>query len=629
MEKANKTIRSKMLVHFGGLLSLLLILFGFIMYRQTRDTVVPLTKHLSQEVLIARSDEVSRLISSYLDDVHLVAVRAGRVAANRDAIVAEMQGVLSAISESDYEMFFYADREGNFVGTDGSEGNVGDRNYFRQVMEAGKRAFISQPVISRATGVPVFVAARPVIDETGERVGMIGATILLETLSAIAGAIRFGDSGFGYIVAPDGLLIAHPSEDLRMRLNLFESAQLGFVGLEEAARVMMQGGAGVITYYRPDGDKLVALYHPVAQSPGWILGVALLEDELMGPVSGLMRMLKYLLVGIIAAVLVVVVVISKRIAAPIHTLCESVKSAGSGALDQVLDIRTDDELESLAHAFNTMQVDLKNHIETLQRTTAEKERIAQDLLVANRIQASMLPRIFPPFPNISNLDLYASMDPAREVGGDFYDFYMIDDRRLCFCIGDVSGKGVSAALFMVITRTILKNQALSGNPLADIMRNTNDMLCDDNDESMFVTIFMGTLDVVTGEVEYVCAGHNPPLLVRREGEVSLLPVCPGVVVGVIADLTFKHDSIRLAPGDALFLYTDGVTEAMNPAAKQFTEQRLNEVVTGNASAGMSELIDQVKAAVADFASGAEQSDDITMLALRFEGMADKSKDKEG
>lgn len=609
------TIRSRMLAHFGGVLSIMLVMFGVVMYWQARETVVPLTKRLSEEVLAARSDDIGRLIRGYLHDVHVMASRDAVKSGNRDAILAEMKAGLEVMNDADYEMFFFADREGRFFSTTDAEGFVGDREYFRQVMTEGARVAVSQPLQSRASGRNVFVVASPVINSSGERIGLIGATIMMETLTGIAEAIKFGESGFGYVVGRDGLLIAHPSDALRMKLNLLDSAKIGFVDLDKAGRAMMEGGAGSVVYYRPGGEKMVALYHTIHEAPGWVLGVAVREDELMGPAYGLMRVLLFLMGAIIVSVLIVVGVISRGLAAPIHALYEGVKKVGAGALDQQLDIRTGDEIESLASAFNTMQVDLKEHIETLRRTTAEKERIEHDLHVANRIQSSMLPRTFPPFPKIPNLDLYATMEPAREVGGDFYDFFLTDDRHLCFSIGDVSGKGVSAALFMVITRTILKNQALSGSPLAEIMRRTNDMLCVENEESMFATVFMGSLDVRTGEVEFVCAGHNPPLIARRGGAFTFLPVTPGVMVGGMENVSFTSASIRLQPGDLLFLYTDGVTEAMNQHDALFGDQRMLEAVNAVAPRDARSVIKAVRAAVNGYVQGTPASDDVTMLAL--------------
>lgn len=610
-----KTIRAKMLVHFGGVLLLVLLVFGVVMYRQTRDAVVPLTKRLSQEILQARSDEMGRLIAGYLRDIQAVTARVAVQAGEVDAIIREMRDGLAAIDGADYEMWFFADAAGDYITSERTTGHVSDRAYFQAVVRDGAPFYISQPLISRASGDHVFVVACPVVNDEGERIGMVGATVLLETLSSIAAEIQLGGNGFGYVVGDDGLLIAHPSSEWRLNLSLLDSDRYGFENLADIGRLMMAGDSGFATYKRPDGSSMVAVFHPIQHSPGWALGLAIYEDEMMGPARALVRTVAWLMAGIAGAVLLVVWIVSGGLSSPIHALYEGVKTVGTGQLDKPLDIRTGDEIEALASAFNKMQIDLTSHIETLQRTTAEKERIERDLHVANKIQSSMLPRTFPPYPDIANLELYASMDPAREVGGDFYDFFLIDDRRLCFGIGDVSGKGVSAALFMVITRTILKNQALSGNSLPEIMRRTNDMLCAENDENMFVTIFMGVLDVVSGDVEYVCAGHNPPLISRGGEPFRFLDVQPSIVVGGVEDAAYASSRIKLAPGDLLFLYTDGVTEAMNSREELFGDQRMISAANASGTRDARELVRAMRTAVDRFVEETPASDDVTMLAV--------------
>lgn len=609
------TIRGKMLVRFGGVLSALLIVLGVVIYREARDSVFPLTKSYSEEVLTARSDEMGRLIGGYLRDVKAAAARAETCRGDRDAILRELAAFTEVAAGGDYEMFFHADASGEFITPLGATGNVADREYFKAIVHGDAEQYISEPLVSRATGQDVFVVARPVRDANGRRIGMVGATVQLETLTGIAAQIRIGKKGFGYVVGRDGLLIAHPSKEWRLKLNLLESEQYGFVGLDKVGRMMINGESGVATYLRPDGSRYVAIFHTIRNTPGWCLGLALSEDELMGPARALTRTVLHLMGVILVVVLLVVVIVSGGIAAPILALARGVRHVGAGHLDKPLDIRTGDELETLAEAFNKMQVDLVAHMDTLRRTTAEKERIERDLHVANKIQTSMLPRIFPPYPDIDVLDLYATMEPAREVGGDFYDFFLIDKNRLCFSIGDVSGKGVAAALFMVITRTILKNQALSGKPLPEIMSRTNDMLCAENEESMFTTVFMGVLDIRTGDLDYVCAGHNPPLVARGGAPFETLDVKTCWVVGGQPGAEYPALRTRLAPGDLLFLYTDGVTEAMNDKDELFGDKRMIAAANAVAQRGARPVITAMRGALDDFVRGIPASDDVTMLAL--------------
>jgi phosphoserine phosphatase RsbU/P len=335
----------------------------------------------------------------------------------------------------------------------------------------------------------------------------------------------------------------------------------------------------------------------------------------------LIRRIAWLMAGMLAAMLVLVAMLSQKITEPIRVLREGVGFVSTGNLDHVMDIRTGDEIQELAEAFNKMTDDLKAYIINLQQVTIEKERVESDLRVAHKIQAGMLPRIFPPFPEIEHLDLYATMEPAREVGGDFFDFFVLEDHRLCFNIGDVSGKGVPAALFMVITMTILRNQATLNPSLEQVFQQTNAMLCGGNDETMFVTLFMAILDPKTGELEYISAGHNPPLLSVRGKDFEFLNVSPSLVMGGMEGYPYRASKIVMQPGDMLFLYTDGVTEAMNAGDELFGDNRTMQALNDLKGKPVRELIQGMREAIDSFTQGAPASDDITMLAVSLTGLS--------
>ena len=247
----------------------------------------------------------------------------------------------------------------------------------------------------------------------------------------------------------------------------------------------------------------------------------------------------------------------------------------------------------------------------------EKQRMEQALKLAHEIQMSILPKIFPPFPQRSEFDLYATIEPAREVSGDFYDFFLTEDDLLCFAIGDVSGKGVPASLFMAVTITLLRVIAHRIRRPAAILAELNNQLYRDNDTGMFVTIFYGVLNVRTGAVEYSNGGHNPPYLLSPQGTVVALDNPGGMALGVRADALYRAAQIRLRAGESLFLYTDGLTEAMDRAANLFSESRLQACLQKLTRATPSELIRGAVSAVKHFTTGAEQSDDITTLALQY------------
>jgi len=271
----------------------------------------------------------------------------------------------------------------------------------------------------------------------------------------------------------------------------------------------------------------------------------------------------------------------------------------------------------LTQAFAAMKDALKDYIRRLTEATAARERIESELKIAREIQTGILPRIFPAFPDRKEFDIFAMMEPAKEVGGDFYDFALVNETKLYFAMGDVSGKGVPAALFMMITKTLLKNEALQGSSPAQILARVNNILALDNNTSMFATVLCGVLDTRTGAVEFANAGHNPPLVCPAGGRFEYLAVDKGFVLGPMAGFAYKQSSITLGSGDTLFLYTDGVTEAIDPEKKFFTEQGLRSALQAMEGQDIKEMVLSLRRALRDFAKDEPQSDDITMLAVRF------------
>ena len=250
----------------------------------------------------------------------------------------------------------------------------------------------------------------------------------------------------------------------------------------------------------------------------------------------------------------------------------------------------------------------------------EKERLEEGLKLAHDIQMSMLPKTFPPFPERRELDIFAAITPAKKVGGDFYDFFFLDEDRLCFAIGDVSGKGVPAALFMAVVKTLFK--AIAGrvqNP-SDILSTVNQEICRDNDSQMFTTLFCGILNTRTGEIKYSSGGHNPPYHLSRAG-VQQVPKTGGRVLGLLEETSYGWGRLALGSSETIFLYTDGVTEAMDPAGQLFSEQRVESILTQTKFASAREQIEHLTSQITLFAAGAEQSDDITALAIRYLGPA--------
>jgi len=244
--------------------------------------------------------------------------------------------------------------------------------------------------------------------------------------------------------------------------------------------------------------------------------------------------------------------------------------------------------------------------------------IQQDLLTAREIQQAILPKIFPPFPHRTDFDLFAAMIAAKEVGGDFYDFFMIDNDRLGFVIGDVSGKGVPAAIFMAVSRTLIRATGLKGIPVDECMTYVNNLLCFESVSSMFVTVFYGILNTLTGEVSYVNAGHNPPYIFSDTG-IRKVDMTDGIILGCMENFSYKSGKVTIRPGELLFLYTDGITEAFNKNEEAFGEERLETYLKSHSNHPIDGIVKNIFQEVNTFSSGVPQSDDITMLIFRYTG----------
>lgn len=285
--------------------------------------------------------------------------------------------------------------------------------------------------------------------------------------------------------------------------------------------------------------------------------------------------------------------------------------------NQRISLKTGDEIEQLGNSFNYMLEKLEGYIANLSRVTAEKERIGAELDIAKNIQASMLPCIFPAFPERREFDIYATMDPAKEVGGDFYDFFMVDERHLAIVMADVSGKGVPAALFMVIGKTLINDHTVPGKDLGEVFTEVNNMLCESNSDGLFITAFEGVLDLATGEFNFVNAGHEMPLILKAGGEFEPYKIRPGFVLAGMENMKYRAGSITLGAGDKIFQYTDGVTEATNSENELYGMYRLKNALNSVKNAAPAEILGAVKTDIDKFVSGAQQFDDITMLCLEY------------
>ena len=382
---------------------------------------------------------------------------------------------------------------------------------------------------------------------------------------------------------------------------------------------------------------LMTAMTPVLHEDGTMAGYVM-ADISMNDVMNTRQTFLITLVGLLAVVAAVFLVtflfiLRRMVLHPIDLLTQATgdfiqsneeELAAGTATVNVPPIRTGDEVELLADSFRKMEEDMISYIREFMNATAEKERIGAELNVATQIQADMLPRIFPAFPERQEFEVYATMNPAKEVGGDFYDFFLVDDDHLAVVIADVSGKGVPAALFMVIAKTLIKNHAQNRETPGEVFTQTNAQLCEGNDAGLFVTAWMGVLEISTGKFVYVNAGHNPPLLKRAGGQYEWLKSRPGFVLAGMEGIRYRENTLELMPGDTLYLYTDGVTEATSSAQELYGEERLQAALNEASELPVSQLLPRIKNCIDTFVGDAEQFDDITMLGLQYHTRGEKA-----
>ena len=454
-------------------------------------------------------------------------------------------------------------------------------------------------------------------DKQGNFIGVVNVSLSLNWLSQTISAVKPYPNSYSIMIGRGGTYFVHPDTTKITRQTIFTQTLEHPDTALTALGYAMQNGEEGVKHMNINGKDCYVFYKPLGQT-GCSMAIVCPESDIFSGFDRLRRTIMTIVtVGLLLMLYLFIRIITRELS-PLRRLAHEAETIASGQFDAVLpDFKRSDEIGQLSQSFGNMQQSLVKYIEELKNTTAQKASIESDLRIASDIQMGMLPEEFPTRDDRDDVQLYASLTPAKEVGGDLFDFYFRDE-KLFFCIGDVSGKGVPASLFMAVTRSTFRTVSAHESMPDRIVNVMNKTIADMNKNQMFVTLFVGVLDLPTGRLRYCNAGHDAPLIVGTA--VDELPCDPNIPVGVIPMWKYTLQETSVPPGTTILLFTDGLTEAMDAQYEQFQMDRVNEVAARALADGQQEprqLIGQMTEAVHQFVGDAEQSDDLTMMAIQY------------
>ena len=455
---------------------------------------------------------------------------------------------------------------------------------------------------------------QPLKDKEGKYIGTLSVDLSLSWLSNTISSVKPYPNSYSIMIGQGGTYFVHPDSTKLVYQTIFtESMEHPDTALVSLGHAMQRGEEGM-RQLKVNGEDCYVFYKPLSTT-GWSVAIVCPESDIFGGFNKLRRSVTGTVIGGLLLLMLVCGRFIRHEIKPLTKLARQAETIASGDFSVTLpeDGRTD-EIGQLTESFTNMQHSLVSYIDELKTTTAQKASIENELKVASDIQMSMVPRLFPAFPSRKDIDLYASMTPAKEVGGDLYDFF-IQDEILYFCVGDVSGKGVPASLFMAVTRNLFRIVAQQGLPPAEIASHINNILAVDNDRVMFVTMFIGKADLRTGHLDYCNCGHNAPVI---NGEFLKMQYA-NQPLGLWEEDPFNGESIDNFKGKQLLLYTDGLNEAENADKELLGNDRLIELMQDAQDMDARHVVDMLKAAVEEHRAGADPNDDLTLLCLTIRG----------
>jgi phosphoserine phosphatase RsbU/P len=484
--------------------------------------------------------------------------------------------------------------------------------------------FLDRPVwtepYTETTGVRMVTYSAPVRLPSPDGpvfAGVVTCDIELAWLDKMLAELPLGEHGYGTLISRNGIYISHPLAEISMKESVFSLAEArDDPDLRKTGQAMLDERSGMRPWTGWATQEKSWLAWDRLATTGWISVAVISQTELNQEIARLTRFQALAGGGGLLLLVLSVGWVARSITRPITALSEAAPSIAAGHLDAPLPVPVGrDEVARLTAIFRTMRDHLKGYLADLETTTAARERINGELRIAHDIQMDLVPRL-PAFPERKDMDLFAIIEPAREVGGDFYDFLLLDEDQVFLAIADVSGKGVPAALFMAVTRSLLRAEIKINQDPGQVLARLNDALAEHNESCMFVTVFCAVARLSDGTVHYANAGHNPPLVLRADGRTEWLESPAGIAAGPFADLQYDTGHIQLAPGESLLLYTDGVNEAIDSDDQPFGNDRLLARLQASRALNCRETLDALLADIRDHSGAAEQFDDITMMLFR-------------
>lgn len=532
-----------------------------------------------------------------------------------------------------YKSFYYYKSSNGIQYKDLGEENY---NYFiwdwYQITKVKNEAYWTEPYFDKNAGnvimstysVPFYKKEN---NGKSKMIGIVTIDVSLDWLKSIVDSVKFYKTGYAFLLSQTGTFITHPNKDFIMNHTIFSLAEeYKKPFLSKIGKEMIDGKNGFEKIIPVSINKESWMYFEPLPSVKWSLGVIVPEDELYADLYGLfISLLLISLTGLLLLILIIVTV-ARNITNPLRQLAKATLAIGNGNFNvQLPDIKIEDEIYQLKNSVNRMQNDLKMYLERFEKQTINKEKMLNELKIAHDIQVSFIPRNYPAFPEIDSFDIHGQVVPAAEVGGDLFDYFMIDDNKLCVTISDVSGFGMPASLFMAFARTIIRAKAQKNMNLSEIVSEINKDLCIDNEKIFSLTLFLGILDLKCNKLTYCNASHLPPILITSDKNEKYLENMGNEALGLNSESEYKTSSIKLNTNDLIVFYTDGVTEALNSNADFYSSERLINFLKNaeHNSLTAKELTEKLIKEVSTFIDDNEQSDDITILSLIFKGFKQK------